>query len=74
MEAYWQNYGGLAQFGYPISSPLTESSPTESVVVGVFNFISSTETPKPCSLQPSCSHNVGERFGIVHEKMSACME
>ena len=36
--------------------------------------ISSIETPKPCSLQPSCSHIVGERFEIVHEKMSACME
>src|SRR5262249_9135337 len=29
MESYWQNYGGLAQFGYPISAPLTEVSPTD---------------------------------------------
>lgn len=29
MEPYWQKYGGLAQFGYPISAPLTEVSPTD---------------------------------------------
>ncbi len=28
MEAYWRQYGGLAQFGYPISAPLEETSPT----------------------------------------------
>ncbi|MGI8685951.1 MAG: endo-1,3-alpha-glucanase family glycosylhydrolase [Acidimicrobiales bacterium] len=29
MAAYWQQYGGLAQFGYPISDPLVETSPTD---------------------------------------------
>ena len=28
MEAYWRQYGGLAQFGYPISAPLDETSTT----------------------------------------------
>lgn len=26
MESYWQKYGGLAQFGYPISAPRSEKS------------------------------------------------
>ncbi len=26
MEPYWQQYGGIAQFGYPISDPLTEKN------------------------------------------------
>jgi len=29
MEAYWRNYGGLAQFGYPISAPVAETSLTD---------------------------------------------
>jgi hypothetical protein len=29
MTSYWQQYGGLAQFGYPISDPLVEKSPTD---------------------------------------------
>ncbi len=29
MEAYWNKYGGLAQFGYPISDPFVEVSPTD---------------------------------------------
>ncbi|HVF99313.1 MAG TPA: hypothetical protein VND68_05710, partial [Chloroflexia bacterium] len=26
---YWQKFGGLAQFGYPISEPVMEQSPTD---------------------------------------------
>jgi glycosyl hydrolase family 99 len=29
MESYWQKYGGLAQFGYPISGWAVETSPTD---------------------------------------------
>jgi hypothetical protein len=29
MQSYWQQYGGLAQFGYPIGDPLVEASPTD---------------------------------------------
>ena len=29
MEAYWRQYGGLAQFGYPISAPLDETNATD---------------------------------------------
>ncbi|MDQ3929711.1 MAG: glycoside hydrolase family 99-like domain-containing protein [Chloroflexota bacterium] len=29
MEGYWQKYGGLAQFGYPISGWAVEASPTD---------------------------------------------
>lgn len=29
MEPYWQRYGGIPQFGFPISDPLTEQSPTD---------------------------------------------
>jgi len=29
MEPYWQRYGGLPQFGYPISAPMQEKSPTD---------------------------------------------
>ncbi|MFL5734487.1 MAG: endo-1,3-alpha-glucanase family glycosylhydrolase [Chloroflexia bacterium] len=28
MEAYWQTYGGVTQFGYPISAPLVETNPS----------------------------------------------
>jgi hypothetical protein len=27
--AYWQNHGGLSVYGYPISQPFTETSPTD---------------------------------------------
>lgn len=29
MESYWRQYGGLAQFGYPISEPSVERSPID---------------------------------------------
>jgi hypothetical protein len=29
MESYWRQYGGLAQFGYPIGDWLAETSPTD---------------------------------------------
>ncbi len=29
MESYWRQYGGLAQFGYPISAPAVERSPID---------------------------------------------
>jgi hypothetical protein len=29
MESYWQKYGGLGQFGYPISGWAAETSPTD---------------------------------------------
>ncbi len=38
MEAYWRQYGGLAQFGYPISEPLAESSPTDGKTYRVQYF------------------------------------
>jgi hypothetical protein len=32
MERFWQQNGGLAQFGYPVSEPLDEASPTDGKV------------------------------------------
>jgi hypothetical protein len=32
MEQFWQRNGGLAQFGYPISAPLDEASPTDGKI------------------------------------------
>jgi hypothetical protein len=38
MESYWQRYGGLAQFGFPISDPLAEASPTDGKTYTVQYF------------------------------------
>jgi hypothetical protein len=29
MEGYWRQFGGLAQFGFPISAPAVERSPID---------------------------------------------
>ena len=38
MQSYWQSYGGLAQFGYPISDPVSEVSPTNGKTYTVQYF------------------------------------
>lgn len=38
MEAYWQKYGGLAQFGYPISAARAEKSSTDGKTYTVQYF------------------------------------
>ena len=38
MESYWQRYGGLLQFGYPISGWVDEKSPTDGKVYTVQYF------------------------------------
>jgi hypothetical protein len=38
MEAYWHKYGGLSQFGFPISPPVDEKSPTDGKVYRVQYF------------------------------------
>jgi hypothetical protein len=38
MEGYWNQYGGLAQFGYPITGPLTETSPSDGKAYTVQYF------------------------------------
>jgi len=38
MESYWRQYGGLAQFGYPISDPLSEVSATDGKAYTVQYF------------------------------------
>ncbi len=38
MESYWQKYGGLAQFGYPISISRSEKSSTDSKTYTVQYF------------------------------------
>jgi hypothetical protein len=38
MQGYWQQYGGLIQFGYPITDPLVEVSPTDGKTYTVQYF------------------------------------
>lgn len=38
MQGYWQQYGGVAQFGYPISDPLSEKSQTDGKTYTVQYF------------------------------------
>jgi hypothetical protein len=38
MEPYWRKYGGLAQFGYPVSDPLEEANSVDGQVYLVQYF------------------------------------